>query len=108
MKRILIVLIIFLCGCSSSYSQINKLVDGKEYVIIDVRTESEYNLSHVAGSLNIPYDKINKDIDLDYNKAILVYCKSGNRSAIAYDKLKKLGYDVYDLGAFSSIDLPKE
>lgn len=38
---------------------------------------------------------------------ILVYCRSGNRSKLAYDELKKLGYDVYDLGAMDNVDLPK-
>lgn len=109
MKKFLIVLVLLLCGCSSSdFSRVNKLVNGKEYVILDVRTESEYDLSHVVGSLNIPYDEIDKDIGLDYNKVVLVYCKSGNRSAIAYNKLKNLGYEVHDLGAFSTLDLPKE
>ena len=47
-------------------------------------------------------DKISK------NKVIFVYCKSGNRSKIAFNTLKNLGYEVYDLGAFTEIDLPKE
>ena len=47
-------------------------------------------------------------MELDKSKTILVYCQSGNRSGMSYNILISLGYEVYDLGAFESIDLPKE
>ena len=80
----------------------------KEYVIIDVRTKEEYDESHVVNSINIPYDEIDSKIDIDKDKVIFVYCKSGRRSSIAYDTLTTMGYKVYDLGAYENIDLPKE
>lgn len=115
MKKILVVLllVVSLCGCSSSNSN-KKSLDYKdimatsEYVILDVRTKEEYDESHIKGSINIPYDEINENINIDKNKVVFVYCRSGNRSNIAYNKLKTLNYEVYDLGAFSSIDLDKE
>ena len=39
---------------------------------------------------------------------VFVYCKSGNRSSIAYKTLKEMGYKVYDLGSINNVDLPKE
>lgn len=110
MKKILIVflLVFVLTGCNSSKLDINKLMQENEYVILDVRTEDEYNEGHLVDSINISYDLINENIELDKEKIIFVYCKSGKRSKIAYDNLKRLGYTVYDLGAFDSIDLPKE
>lgn len=110
MKKVLLVLTLFLilCSCSNSQNEIEKLMKENDYVIIDVRTATEYQQSHVIGAINIPYDELDSKSNLDKNKIIFVYCKSGNRSSIAFNILTNLGYTVYDLGAFSEIDLPKE
>ena len=111
MRKILVILIlvIMLCGCksNSSNNDIEKIMKENEYVIIDVRTKEEYDKEHIKDAINISYDEIN-DSNLDKNKVIFVYCMSGNRSKMAYDILTSLGYKVYDLGAISDIDLPKE
>ena len=75
---------------------------------MDVRTSEEYKEGHVKGAINIPYDEINENVELDKEKTILVYCKSGRRSKVAYDQLTSLGYEVYDLGAYDNITLDKE
>lgn len=110
MKKIvtILVLCLIICGCSkaSKDDSIENIMKENEHIIIDVRTKEEYEESHIKGSINIPYDEL--DASLDKNKIIFVYCKSGGRSKIAYDTLNKLGYKVYDLGAFSEIELPKE
>ena len=112
MRKFLTILVLcfIACGCTNSNkeTELKKLMKEKEYIIIDVRTKEEYEDSHIVGSINIPYDEIDENITLDKNKNIFVYCKSGNRSAIAYKTLNSLGYTVYDLGAFSSINLSKE
>ena len=55
-------------------------------------------------AINIPVDNIVENANkLDKNKTIIVYCKSGKRSASAYTTLKGLGFKVYDLGAYESI-----
>ena len=113
MKKIIILVLILisLTGCSPKRSTseiIKEIMSSKEYIIIDVRTKEEYNMSHIKNAINIPYDKINKNIDIDKDNVIFVYCASGKRSSIAFNKLEKLGYTVYDLGAFASINLPKE
>ena len=112
MKKLLVILILCLiiCGCgnSSKENNLEKIMKEKEYIIVDVRTKEEYEQLHVKGSINIPYDEIDENIDLDKEKNIFVYCKSGNRSSIAYNALDRLGYNVYDLGGISEIDLPKE
>lgn len=109
MKKILIVLLVLvLCGCGKETKKdVYQIMKENEHIIIDVRTKEEYEQSHVVGAINIPYDEINKDINLDKNKIIFVYCKSGNRSNIAYANLTHLGYTVYDLGAFSNVKLEK-
>lgn len=110
MKKVLILLffIFMISGCASSKVDIQKIMDENEYIIVDVRTKEEYDDSHLVDAINIPYDTIDESVDLDKEKVIFVYCKSGNRSQIAFQELVNLGYTVYDLGAFSEIDLPKE
>lgn len=116
MKKIILSLIIciVLVGCenttnmSKTQAIINEVVSGQDYIIVDVRTSEEYNSGHVVGAINIPYDTIDKNTGLDKDKYIFVYCASGGRSAVAYDTLKNLGYDVYNLGAYNLIELDKE
>lgn len=89
-------------------SEINEIIKEGNYIILDVREDYEYKESHVKGAINIPYNKIDENTKLDKEKTILVYCKSGKRSSIAYQTLTDLGYNVYDMGAFDSISLEKE
>ena len=115
--KIIIVLFIslILCGCETKKdvnvahnNELKEILLENNYVIVDVRTADEFNGGHIKDALNIPYDEINESTELDKGKTIMVYCKSGNRSKKAYDILVKMGYDVYDLGAFDSINLSKE
>lgn len=105
-KIVLVFLILLLVGCSSE--NVYEIMKQNEHIILDVRTKEEYDSLHIKNSINIPLDLIDESIDLDKDKIIFVYCKSGNRSKVAYNKLKELGYTVYDLGALADIDLEKE
>lgn len=109
-KKILIILSLFLlCGCNNSkIEDVYKIMEENEHIIIDVRTEEEYEDGHVMGAVNIPYDEIDENSNLDKEKIIFVYCKSGGRSGVAFNTLTALGYTVYNLGSFSEINLPKE
>ena len=77
-------------------------------VILDVRTEEEYQEGHVPGAIVIPNETISSgplEELPDLDQAILVYCRSGNRSAQAAKKLAEAGYtQVYDFGGI--IDWP--
>ena len=112
----LIVTCLLLLGCSSeenkfSYEKISSseaqkiMNESDNYLVLDVRTREEYGEGHIEGAFNIPYDEINDLIDLDKDAVLFVYCKSGKRSKIAAEKLLELGFKVYDLGAYESIDL---
>ena len=92
----------------SKEEMIERVLKEKNYVVVDVRTKEEYEDSHVKNALNIPYDEIDENTDLPKDKIIMVYCRSGKRSNIAYNTLKKLGYEVIDLGSFDSVILEKE
>ncbi len=87
---------------------LEKTLNEGNYIVLDVRTKEEYEEGHVKDALNIPYDKIDENVNLDKSKTILVYCKSGKRSNIAYETLTKLGYKVIDLGAYDTVALEKE
>ena len=66
-----------------------------DLIILDVRTEEEYNEGHIKGAILIPYDKIaerEKDIEGLIDKSILVYCRTGRRSALAIESLKEYGF----------------
>lgn len=118
MKKIIFVgfvIIMLMSGCSSNHSDSNLIsyMDAKEKIInngailIDVRTEEEYNETHIQGAVLLDVDKINensaKDIISAYDSEVIVYCKSGNRSSQAKEILENLGYtNVYDLGSMSN------
>lgn len=69
--------------------------ENKEYIILDVRTVAEFKEGHIPNAICIPNETINEN-NLkslpDKNQLILVYCRSGNRSKQAAEKLKNLGY----------------
>ena len=67
----------------------------KGYVILDTRTQEEFDEGHIPGAILIPYDEILEKAEAvltDKNQLILVYCRSGRRSKLAAEDLVKLGY----------------
>lgn len=77
-------------------------------IVIDVRSEAEFATGHVNGAINIPYDRIASSIaslaGVDKSRLIIVYCRSGARSAVAASILTELGYtQVVNGGALSSL-----
>ncbi len=64
-------------------------------VVIDVRTPDEYAQGHVDGALNLPHDSIAAHIAAavpDKATPVILYCRSGRRSAMALEALKDAGY----------------
>ena len=106
MRKLLLILLsglLLLTGCQKQMSELDKIVEENNYVIVDVRTESEFETGHVKDAINIPVETIDPSVNLDKDKTIIVYCRSGRRSANAASMLKQYGYKVYDLGAYESI-----
>jgi rhodanese-related sulfurtransferase len=65
----------------------------KDLQLIDVRTEGEYTDGHLAGAKLIPVQDIRKRMsEIDKNKPVLLYCRSGNRSGTALKALIENGY----------------
>ena len=87
------------------------LMDTEEgYVILDVRTQEEYEEGHIPGAILIPDFEIEakaEDVLTDKDQMILVYCRSGRRSKLAAQSLVELGYtDIREFGGI--IDWPYE
>lgn len=121
MKKVVILLMItfFICSCGNekslndklngkviSCSQIEELEKENENILlVDVRTKEEYLTGHLDEAINVPLDDIlsNKGLDLlEKDVPIIVYCRSGSRSAEAMDVLLASGYTyVFDLGAMN-------
>ncbi len=76
-------------------------IEGKSVQLIDVRTPGEYSKGHIASAKNINFydsDFLKQLEELDKNKAVYLYCKSGGRSGKASLRLHGAGFkSIYDL-----------
>ena len=127
MKRLTLILMpvliilmaaLILTGCGSSaddtdsYRQVSSaeaaaiMEEETDYIILDVRTQEEYETAHIPGAICIPNETIGtEDITElpDKDQLILVYCRSGNRSKQASVKLAKQGYtNIVEFGGINS------
>lgn len=122
MKKLLILCMTFICilsGCGnadsvqnteqkSGYKQVSmeeglELMEAdSDYILLDVRRDDEFEEGHIPGAINIPNESIGTEeiAELpDQKQTIYVYCRSGNRSKQASQKLVDLGYtNVIEFG----------
>lgn len=125
MRKVLPILMaaLMLTGCTASlgqaendYRQITMseafVLMGEEadYIILDVRTPEEYKEKHISSAINIPNEIIGTELPTelpDKEQLIFVYCRSGNRSKQAAQKLADLGYtNIVEIGGIN--DWPGE
>ena len=123
MKRVLSVLlaVLLLAGCAApaeeiSYRRITMteavavMETETGYILLDVRTPEEFSQKHIPGAINVPNESIGTGEipELpDKDQLILVYCRSGNRSKQASEKLAALGYtNIVEFGGIN--DWPGE
>lgn len=74
------------------------------HLLIDVRTPDEFASGHIQGALNIPVESLESRLsEVPSGQPIVVYCRSGNRSATASQILAGEGYtSIYDLGGINA------
>lgn len=81
--------------------EMQSILELEDVQLVDVRTPSEHNEIRIANSQNIDFQSptFDEDIDkLDKSKPVILYCKSGRRSAKCSKKLKEAGFEkIYDL-----------
>lgn len=106
MKYMIQVLILVTIISTSSCNTQQPNIDVKKATLIDVRTPEEYREGTVPGAINIPLQEVEQRIADFTNKAqIVVFCRSGNRSAQAADILKKHGIqNVVDGGSWKNVE----
>lgn len=119
-----LLLLVFTAGCSASgsaadtekssptFHQISQ-EEAKEmmakddgHVVVDVRRQDEYDAGHIPGAILIPNESIGCDSPEalpDYDQIILIYCRTGNRSKQAAQKLAGMGYtNIYEFGGITT------
>ena len=68
---------------------------GEDFLLVDVREESEYTRGHLPGAIHIGKGVIERDVEErvpDPSSEIVLYCGGGYRSALAADAIQKMGY----------------
>lgn len=99
------------CG-GASYTQISQdeamqmMQEQTDYIIVDVRRPDEFAEGHIAGAINVPNEDIKDEMPEllpDKDQLLLIYCRSGNRSKEASQKLANIGYtEVYEFGGINT------
>ncbi len=88
------------------YPELKALLEApaSKVLVLDVRTLEEFAAGHIPGAVLAPYDSLASSFkEADKDRPIVVYCRSGRRSAIAKATLEGMGYRrVRDFGAFES------
>ncbi|ABP66378.1 FAD-dependent pyridine nucleotide-disulfide oxidoreductase [Caldicellulosiruptor saccharolyticus DSM 8903] len=89
---------------------LQKIKNGEDFVVLDVRTPEQYQKKHIKGAINIPLEMIYQKINqLPKDKPIIVYCNSGVSSNIAQNILQQNGFrKVCNLsGGILNVTLPE-
>ena len=85
-----------------SAAEAKKMMDAGGVTVVDVRAPEEFSEGHISGAVNIPNEMIAAEaakVLTDKDAVLLVYCRSGNRSAQSARTLRSLGYTrIYDFG----------
>jgi rhodanese-related sulfurtransferase len=78
----------------------------KGAIIVDVRTPEEYKAGHIDGARNIPLDQIKTKVPelKKTGKPVITCCRSGSRSGMAKSQLAAAGIEVYNGGAWTSLN----
>ncbi len=88
------------------FEQAKNMIETENVLLIDVRTQSEYEFMHIKNAINIPVDEIKTRTDeISKEKNLMVYCASGSRSKNAICILNSLGYNniyIWEYGALAT------
>lgn len=84
--------------------KITKEMNDGQALLIDVRSDDEWNGGHAKGAMHLSVDRIARGElpTKDLSKKLYVYCASGGRSSMAASHLKKKGFTVENIGGLGS------
>ena len=114
---VIIAAVLLFTGCknakhSASYKQISQqeakqMMDSGNVIVLDVREKDEYDAGHIADAVLLPVGTIGENSAAEVipqkDSTVLVYCRSGNRSKTASQKLADLGYtQVFEFGGINT------
>lgn len=86
------------------FEQAQDMIEKNSVILIDVRTQNEYELMHIKNAINIPVNEIERRIlQIEQNRPIMVYCSSGARSKNAIQILNNLGYNNIYIWEYGSL-----
>lgn len=90
-------------GAKYDPKKITSEVEKGEAILVDVRTDDEWNNGHAQPAIHLSVDRISKGEvpTTDKQKKLYLYCASGGRSGMATHTLKQKGYNCENLGGFS-------
>jgi len=87
-----------------SFEKAKEIINNEENIVIDVRTEKEYNVMHIKNSVNIPVDHLSySEAEYKNKEKILLYCSSGIRTKEATAILNNMGYDNIYIWEYGSL-----
>lgn len=99
---------VFGLGCGEPDHRAQTMVE-EGAVLLDVRTTVEFQQGHLRGALNIPLQHLEARVgELETSTPLVVYCRSGNRSATAARYLQGQGFEVYDMGPMTAWGVPDD
>ncbi|MFD0958161.1 rhodanese-like domain-containing protein [Paenibacillus chungangensis] len=76
----------------------DKLEQGEQLYMLDVREDEEWQSGHIAGANHIPLGQLSQRMaELDAGRELIVICRSGNRSGLACELLEASGYNVVNM-----------
>ncbi len=82
-------------GLSVSTQQATQLINREQAIVLDLRSQSEYNAGHIVGALNVPYTSLSShltDLEKYKEKPVILVCKMGQHSSAAGKVLMKSGF----------------
>lgn len=115
MKKIIVICLLFVGFATScadkevkegeiklvTAEEMQSILELEDVQLVDVRTPEEHETIHIVGSENIDFmsPTFVEDIEkLDKSKPVIIYCRSGNRSAKCAKQMKEAGFElIYDL-----------
>lgn len=101
MKRLVLMLVLGLGGAAQAAERVSaeslrmRQAAGEALLVLDVRTPAEYAQGHVPGAINVPHDEVSAEhprLASWRERPVVVYCRSGRRSAMAIETLERAGF----------------